>query len=329
MVDFLMNLIWLPIGTSKTYGFRTANEAFMTTYNGTGAPPAWNFCLSFLATAGIMIGFDASGHVAEETKNAPLAAARGIFWSTVATGVGGFLCVILFLFCVPDADTLFSFGGPQPFVPLYAVILGKGGHIPMVIVNIVSLELNTAIAILAASRLVFAVARDGVLPFSSWVAQVSNGQPKNAVIVVWVVASIVTCSILPSAVAFTSLVSAAGVPSSAAYCLICFGRVFLTPDKLNEPRWSLGRWSKPFQVIGIVWNLWVVAVLFSPWAFPVSADTLNYAPVIMAIVTIFAIISWFFIRSDKWLPSGKIEEVLDASGKDHHHHQHTHVLEQQ
>jgi amino acid transporter len=317
LVDFLMNLIWLPIATSQTYGFRTAEEAFLTTYNGTGATPGWNFCLSFLATAGIMIGFDASGHVAEETKNASVAAARGIFWSTVATGIGGFLCVILFLFCVPDADTLFSFGGTQPFVPLYAAMLGKGGHIPMVIVNILSLELNTAIAILAASRLVFAVARDGVLPFSGWVAQVSNGQPKNAVIVVWVVSSIIVCSILPSGVAFTSLVSAAGVPSAAAYCLICFGRVFLTPDKLKEPRWSLGAWSRPFQIIGMVWNLWLVAVLFSPWEFPVSAETLNYAPIIMGIVTIFSLISWYFIPANKWLPSARIEEVLDAGSKTH------------
>jgi tRNA G37 N-methylase Trm5 len=41
-----------------------------------------------MATAGILIGFDASGHVAEETKNASITAARGIFWSTVCVGVG-------------------------------------------------------------------------------------------------------------------------------------------------------------------------------------------------------------------------------------------------
>lgn len=134
---------------------------------------------------------------------------------------------------------------------------------------------NTAIAVLAASRLVFAVARDGVLPFSEWVAEVVNGQPKHAVIVVWVVAAIITCTILPSSVAFTSLVSAAGVPSAAAYGLICFGRVFLTPKKFPEPRWNLGRLSRPFQVVGIFWNAWVVAVLFSPYVFPVTGATLN------------------------------------------------------
>jgi len=100
VLDFILNLVWLPIGTANTYGFRTAHEAFMTTYNGTGAPPAWNWCLSYLATAGILIGFDASGHVAEETKNASVNAAKGIFWSTVVSGIGGFLTIILFLFCV-------------------------------------------------------------------------------------------------------------------------------------------------------------------------------------------------------------------------------------
>ncbi|EOO03280.1 putative amino acid protein [Phaeoacremonium minimum UCRPA7] len=139
ILDFLLNMIWLPIATSKTIGFRSAHDAFMTTYNGTGAPAGWNWCLSYLATAGILIGFDASGHVAEETKNASISAARGIFWSTFVSGIGGFSVVILFLFCVPDADTLFSFGGAQPFVPLYAVILGDGGHIFMNVICVVAL----------------------------------------------------------------------------------------------------------------------------------------------------------------------------------------------
>ncbi|KAL2072991.1 hypothetical protein VTL71DRAFT_10315 [Oculimacula yallundae] len=316
LLDFALNLIWLPIGTSQTYGFRTAHEAFMTTYNGTGAPPAWNWCLSYLATAGILIGFDASGHVAEETKNASVNAAKGIFWSTVVSGIGGFVTIILFLFCVPGPDILFSFGSPQPFVPLYAVILGKGGHVFMNIICIIALWFNTAIAIVAASRLVFAVARDGVLPYSHWVSQVSSsGQPRNAVLVIWLIASLVTCTILPSSVAFTSLISAAGVPSAAAYGVICFGRFFITPKNFPKPRWSLGRLSRPFQFVGILWNAWVVAVLFSPYTFPVKGDTLNYAPVIMGAVTIFAVLSWWFTPDDAWLSKKHITEILQIPGE--------------
>ncbi|CAG7983291.1 unnamed protein product [Penicillium olsonii] len=330
MLDFFLNLIWLPIGVAQTWGFRTTHEAFMTTYNGTGAPDGWNWCLSYLATAGILIGFDASGHVAEETKNASVTAARGIFWSTVASGFGGLATIILFLFCAPDTETLMSFGSPQPFVPLYAAVLGEGGHIFMNFICIFALWLvscpiisvfprtdhdqNTAIAIIAASRLVFAVARDGVLPFSGWVSRVNNGQPRNAVIVVWGVASLVTCTILPSNVAFTSLVSAAGVPSAAAYGLICLGRLFCTPSRFPKPQWSLGRWSKPFQLIGVFWNGWVVAILFSPYAWPVTGENLNYAPIIMAGVTILALISYFMMPESAWLPRDRISHFIDSKG---------------
>ncbi|KAL4929733.1 putative amino acid permease [Aspergillus undulatus] len=314
MLDFFLNVIWLPIGVANSWGFRTAEEAFMSTYNDTGAPPGWNWCLSYLATAGVLIGFDASGHVAEETKHASVTAARGIFWSTVASGIGGLATVILFLFCAPTPDVLFSFGAPQPFVPLYAVVLGRGGHIFMNIICISALWLNTAIAIVAASRLVFAVARDGVLPFSSWVSKVHNGQPRNAVIVVWAVASIITCTLLPSDVAFTSLVSAAGVPSAAAYGLICLARLICTPKRFPKPAWSLGKWSKPFQVIAVFWNGWVVAILFSPYAFPVTGENLNYAPIIMGAVTIFALVSYFVMPEEAWLPRNRISDFVDSKG---------------
>jgi hypothetical protein len=103
MLDFFLCLIWLPIRASQTYGLRSTHDAFMTTCmciylrwyreidltssdNGTGAPPAWNWILSLYVTmlclielllticsvfsSGVLTGFDAAGHVAEETKNA-------------------------------------------------------------------------------------------------------------------------------------------------------------------------------------------------------------------------------------------------------------------
>ena len=183
-----------------------------------------------------------------------------------------------------------------------------------------------------------------MLPFSGWVSRVDAGQPRNAVIVVWAVGAIITCTILPSSVAFTSLVSASGVPSAAAYGLICLGRLLVTRDRFPKPRWSLGRWSKPFQFIAVFWNGWVVAVLFSPYEYPVSGETLNCtllldlvfcccccccycssqyangdwhetdAPIIMAGVTIFALISYFVMPEEAWLPRNRISHFIDTKG---------------
>lgn len=178
MLDFLLCLIWLPIGVSRTYGFRSAKDVFTMTCmsvihlhgdlfsddialrsdNGTGAPAGWNWILSLhvfyllgwvgtyfyfnsLFTAGTLTGFDASGHVAEETKNARVIAGKGILSSCVATGVLGFITVILFLFCTPDFGTLFSLNAPQPFVLLYALALGRSGSAFMTAIAVIGLTL--------------------------------------------------------------------------------------------------------------------------------------------------------------------------------------------
>ena len=103
-----------------------------------------------------MTGFDASGHIAEETKNARYAtfssratspegflirviAGKGILSSAFATGVLGFITAILFLFCTPDLEVLFSLQAPQPFVQLYALALGKKGSIFMTIIAVLGL----------------------------------------------------------------------------------------------------------------------------------------------------------------------------------------------
>ena len=53
----------------------------------------------------------------------------------------GFLTTILFLFCTPDLDTLFSLDAPQPFVQIYALALGRGPSVFMTIIAVLGLIL--------------------------------------------------------------------------------------------------------------------------------------------------------------------------------------------
>jgi cytochrome b561 len=213
-------------------------------------------------------------------------AGRGIISSTIATGVLGFITVILFLFCIPDLDTFFALDAPQPFVQVYALALGKGPSIFMTIIAVLGLMMvriisrahvtrkltcyrappqNTSIAVVASSRLIFAVARDGVLPLSGWIGRVtSDGQPKNAVTVMFVFAAALLCTILPSSVAFTSLVSAGALPTIAAYGLIALLRLTQTPHAFKSSHFYLGRWARPMYVSTVLFNGLIFAVRLFP-----------------------------------------------------------------
>lgn len=317
-IDLMLTVIWLPIGVSQTYGFQTAAFVFTSTYNGTGAPDVWNWMLAFLSTSSVLTGFDASGHIAEETQDASLASARGIFWSAAISSMIAFPLLILFLFCSPDIDTLFGLAAPQPFVIIYQLALGQAGQVVMTFVAIVGLFINTSLAITAASRLVFAIARDGVLPCSGWIGAVSeNGQPKNAVKFIGIVSAILLCTILPSSTAFTSLVSAGGVPTIAAYAIIPILRLLFTRGDFANAKWSLGRFSTLCCVIAAVWNTFLLSVFFSPFQFPVTATNFNFACVIFVAVTIMAIVSYYVIPEENWLARRSIQRVLDiVEGKD-------------
>ncbi|KAG8776951.1 hypothetical protein FRC12_000613 [Ceratobasidium sp. 428] len=277
ILDFLLCAIWLPVGVNKTYGFRSPSEALLTQNNGTGAPPVWNIILSILFAAGSQGGFDAAGHVAEETKNASIVAAQSIFTSALAAGIGGFATTILFLFCSPDIKTLFSLHAPQPFVLIYTMALGRGGGTFMTILAVISTLCTHSVIVLAASRLVFAIARDGALPLSSWVSKVSaSGHPHNAVTVVYIVSAILLCSILPSTVAFVSLISGGYLPLLASYGTIALLRLTRTPHEFKSSRYSLGVFSKPLYIVTILGNGIMFAVFTSPNVFPVTAKSLNF-----------------------------------------------------
>jgi translation initiation factor 5B len=129
---------------------------------------------------------------------------------------------------------------------------------------------NTSIAVVAASRLIFAVARDGVLPLSGWIGTVTHdGQPRNAVRIMYIFGAILLCTILPSNVAFTSLISAGGVPTIAAYGLIALLRLTMTRGDFKGSKYYLGKWGPPMYLITVIFQGLVFAVrAFIDYIFP-------------------------------------------------------------
>lgn len=313
-LDFMLCLIWLPVGVSKTYGFRSVHDAFLATNNGTGALPAWNWILSYFFAASACMGFDATGHVAEETKNANVVTARNLFRSCVATSVGGFVTLILFLFCTPNLEKLFSLHAPQPFMLIYALALGRAGCTFMTCIATLAALFGGTLIVLATSRLIFAIARDGALPLSAWISTLTpDGRPKNAVTFVFVFSSVMLCMIIPSSSAFTSLMSAGAIPLAACYGLIGLLRLTVTPDAFRSSRFSLGRFRKLFYLTAALFNALALAVFISPFTFPVTPSSVNVGGVVFAAVTLMGLASYWFIPETKWLSSERLQVMRNGA----------------
>ncbi|KAL1409348.1 hypothetical protein Q8F55_003330 [Vanrija albida] len=309
-LDLLLSITWLPVGVSRTYGFRSASEVFTKTSNATGFGFGWAWALSFFYGGYTTCGYDAAGHVSEETKAASTTSARGIFYSALSSSVLTLISTVVWLFCIPPIDQFYAYTAPQPFVQVWNDSIGRGGAVFMTVLAVLGAIMSTSCAVTASSRLIFAVARDGILPGSKWIATPNAaGVPTNAVTVIAGLSTALLLVSIGSQVAFTSLLSAAAVGSISAYALIAACRFAVTPNEFKHTKWSLGRWGPAFYVLAFAWNLFLLCVLYSPLGYPFTAKSFNFAIVIMAGVSVFGIISWWLVPEDRWLRPALIDAM--------------------
>ncbi|KAF8451014.1 hypothetical protein L210DRAFT_3500227 [Boletus edulis BED1] len=93
----------------------------------------------------------------------------------------------------------------------------------------------------------------------------------------------------------------------------------------------LGKYAKPFYVCAAAFNALVFAVRafarddvtgwidldpkvdISPFYFPVTAQTFNFAVVIFGAISVFALLSWYFTPEDKWLRREQILRAMEVT----------------
>jgi len=146
-------------------------------------------------------GYEASGHVAEETQGARKAAPRGIISSVVATAVLGFLFMLALLFATPDVASL-SNGyfdcsvyncteinlwmgsdlgqGPNNTISdsiitnLFVMTLGYKGGLAFSFLLLINLFFAGYASTIVTSRIAFALCRDEAFPGGRYFAKVSK-----------------------------------------------------------------------------------------------------------------------------------------------------------
>ncbi|KAJ3380527.1 hypothetical protein HDU84_005769, partial [Entophlyctis sp. JEL0112] len=325
IVSIAMNLVWLPIAVASSYGFQDSTFVWTATTNqidGTSMGYVW--MLSFLFPLSTLVGFDASGHVAEETKNASVEAPAGMVKSVLWSAVICFPTIIIWLYCLPDVDDFLgsNFSSNVQIIYMYQQAFGNYGQAAVVGVSTLLWILNSCISLNAASRVIYAIARDGMLPFRSFlVSKSTSNQPYGSIFFTSSCTFVFLLTILPSQYAFASITSASVISNIAAYAFIIGGRITLSKDTFVKGPYHLGRWSIILGYVSVLFSAIMFVTLCLPTDFPVTPTTLNYAPVIFAIWMIICVVYWV-LSGRKWFkgPAGGVvaeatKSSPDVSGK--------------
>lgn len=144
----------------------SAKWVFTEFTNGSGWGTGFSFLLSFLSVAWTMTDYDGTTHMSEETHNAAIRGPMAIRWAVTISGVLGWLLTVTFCFCITDLDAVIASPTGLPAAQIFLNAAGrKGGTVMWFFVILVQFFTGCS-AMLADTRMAYAFARDGALPFS-------------------------------------------------------------------------------------------------------------------------------------------------------------------
>jgi amino acid transporter len=133
---------------------------------------AWLFLLGFLLPAYTITGFDASAHTAEETIGASHHVPRGIVRSVAVSGICGWIMLMAVVLAIPNMDEAAA-QGSNSFHWIVSQVL-PAWLWQLLAVGILIAQFFCGLAtVTSASRMAYAFARDGGLPWSSHLRRVS------------------------------------------------------------------------------------------------------------------------------------------------------------
>jgi amino acid transporter len=155
------------------------------------------FGLGLLMAQYTITGFDASAHLAEETREASRGAAVGMYMSVVASVIFGWILLLAVTFAIPSTDgAIENIGVVVPWI--WAESMSQGWAEALLFICVVAQFFCVTASVTSASRMMFAFSRDRAVPgHPLWSRVARNRVPRNAVWAIAVLAGILMIPAIP------------------------------------------------------------------------------------------------------------------------------------
>jgi urea carboxylase system permease len=262
--------------------------------------------MSSLMAAYVLVGFDSAGELSEETHNPRRTAPRTILRAVAASGLGGALLIVAALMAAPSLTDgkLATEGLPYVLTSRLGTVPGKLLLLDVAVaVFVCTLAIQTS-----ASRMIFSMARDRVLPFSAQLAKVSGrtGTPVAPTVVAGVLAAALLAVNIGNPALFLALTSVCIMLMYLAYLMVTVpmlvqrlrGRLATGElDETGRPLFSMGRWGTVVNAVAVLYGLgmainlgWPRAEVFDPEG---GHWYLQYlAPIVLGVTVLLGLIAY-------------------------------------
>lgn len=209
-----------------------------------------------------------------------------------------FVVIITICFCLGDPDAAAASITGYPFIEMiFSGTRSLAGTNVMVAIVIIMLAACGITEVAAASRQIWAFARDQGLPGHRWLMRVSPGWniPLPAVTVSLTISALLSLINLGSSVALNAITSLGAVAVLSSYFLTIGTLVHrrATGPALPPRRWSLGRYGMAINIAALLFLAPLIFFLTWPLASPVTAEGMNWSSVMLVGTLLIATVYYF------------------------------------
>ena len=246
--------------------------------------------LSLLLGAWCLTGFEAAADLAEETRSPQTIIPRAIRQSLLVSGTTGFL--ILFLICVLGSSYTAAPKDSHPLLYILENSIGTRATAFLLWMVVISILACAVASMATASRLLFSMARDGMLPYSGMLSHVNKKTktPHYAILLV----GILGCLAIITFREIEVITSVSAILGYIGYAGIMWSSI----RKNAGASFSDRSGERPFTaVLALIWAGVVVAALAIPET-QLPATRLTHVPVLAAVIALFigGLIYYYYTR---------------------------------
>ena len=248
----------------RHHPFSALFDTFGVSHGGSYLPA---FLASALAAMFCYYGFEACGDVAEETPDASRMIPKAMRMTIYVGGAAAMLVCLALLLAVPDMRSVLAGKDPDPVASVLRAAGGELGFRAVIVVVLVSF-ISCLISIqAAASRLLFAYARDEMIAGSQFFSRIS---PRTHV----PVAALLTGALLAATIALCGLWLQNAVSTiisfASAGIYLAFQMVVLAALVARARGWqpagpfTLRRWGWPVNVVALGYGVFAIIDMVWP-----------------------------------------------------------------
>ena len=225
------------------------------------------FLASSLAAMFCYYGFEACGDVAEETPDASRMIPKAMRMTIYIGGAAATWVCLAFVLSIPDMNAVMSGADKDPIVTLLRSAMGEIGFRAVIVVVLVSFISCLLSLQAAASRLLFAYARDQMIIGSKYLSRMSPGRhvPATALVVMGAIPAVIALSALWLQDAITIIISFAAVGIYISFQMIVLAALIARCKgwRAGGP-FTLGRWGWPVNLIGLAFGIGAIINILWP-----------------------------------------------------------------